>query len=34
MITFVAVVPAGLGLALKQGLDWHSLRQLGREAAK
>jgi uncharacterized membrane protein YbhN (UPF0104 family) len=34
MITFVAVVPAGLGLALKEGLDWHSLRQLGREAAK
>jgi len=34
IVTFVAVVPAGLGLALKEGLDWHSLRQLGREAAK
>lgn len=32
IITFVAVVPAGLGLALKEGLDWHSLRQLGQEA--
>ena len=34
VITFVAVVPVGLGLALKEGLDWHSLRQLGREATK
>ena len=34
IITFVAVVPAGLSLALKEGLDWHSLRQLGREAVK
>ena len=34
IITFVAVVPAGLGLALKEGLDWHSLRQMGRGAAK
>jgi uncharacterized membrane protein YbhN (UPF0104 family) len=32
-ITFVAIVPIGLGLALKEGLDWHSLRQIGREAA-
>jgi uncharacterized protein (TIRG00374 family) len=34
IITFVVVVPAGLVLALKEGLDWHSLRQMGREAAK
>jgi uncharacterized membrane protein YbhN (UPF0104 family) len=32
-ITFVAIVPVGLGLALKEGLDWHSLRQLGRETS-
>lgn len=32
IITFVAIVPVGLGLALKEGLDWHSLRQIGREA--
>jgi hypothetical protein len=34
IITFVAVVPAGLGLAPKTRLDWHSLRQLNREVAK
>jgi hypothetical protein len=34
IITFVAVVPAGLALALKDGLDWHSLRRMGREAVK
>ena len=34
ILTFVAIVPVGLGLALKEGLDWHSLRQLGREAAE
>lgn len=33
ILTFVAIVPVGLGLALKEGLDWHSLRQIGREAA-
>jgi hypothetical protein len=33
IITFVAVVPVGLGLALKEGLDWHSLRQIGRETS-
>jgi hypothetical protein len=27
-------VPVGLGLALKEGLDWRSLRQIGREAAE
>jgi glycosyltransferase 2 family protein len=32
IITFVAIVPVGLGLSLKEGLDWHSLRQIGREA--
>lgn len=34
ILTFVAIVPVGLGLALKEGLDWHSLRQIGREAAE
>ena len=29
IITFVAIVPVGLGLALKEGLDWRSLRQIG-----
>ena len=33
IITFVAVVPVGLGLAIKEGLDWRSLRQLGRETS-
>ena len=33
LITFVAVVPVGLGLALKEGLDWHSLRRIGRETS-
>jgi uncharacterized protein (TIRG00374 family) len=33
IVTFVAVVPVGLGLALKEGLDWHSLRQMGRETS-
>ena len=32
-ITFVAVVPVGLVLAVKEGLDWHSLRRLGRGAS-
>ena len=31
IITFVAIVPVGLGLALKEGLDWHSLRRISRE---
>ena len=32
ILTFVAIVPVGLSLALKEGLDWHSLRKIGREA--
>ena len=32
VLTFVAIVPVGLGLALKEGLSWHMLRQAGREA--
>jgi glycosyltransferase 2 family protein len=34
IITFVAIVPLGLLLALKQGLDWHSIRRLGPEASE
>ena len=33
-LTFVAIVPFGLLLALKEGLDWHALRRIGREAAE
>ena len=33
LITFVAVTPVGVALALKEGLDWHSLRQIGRETS-
>ena len=33
-ITFVAIVPLGLFVALKEGLDWHSLRRIGREASE
>jgi glycosyltransferase 2 family protein len=33
-ITFVAIVPLGLLVALKEGLDWHSLRRIGREASE
>jgi uncharacterized protein (TIRG00374 family) len=29
-ITFVAVVPLGLLIALKEGLDWRSLKRIGR----
>lgn len=32
-LTFVAIVPAGLLVALKEGLDWRSLRRLGQEAS-
>jgi glycosyltransferase 2 family protein len=32
-LTFVAIVPVGLLLALKEGLDWHALRRIGREAS-
>ena len=30
IVTFVVIVPIGLGLAVKEGLDWHSLRRIGR----
>jgi glycosyltransferase 2 family protein len=33
MITFVAIVPVGLALVFSEGLKWHNLRQLGREAS-
>jgi glycosyltransferase 2 family protein len=31
ILTFVAIVPVGLVLALKEGLDWRSLSRIGRE---
>ncbi len=33
ILTFVAIVPLGLIVALKEGLDWHSLRDAGREVS-
>ena len=33
IITFVAIVPVGLILVFREGLEWHNLRQLGREAS-
>jgi uncharacterized protein (TIRG00374 family) len=33
IITFVAIVPVGLVLVFKEGLQWHNLRQIGREAS-
>jgi len=33
IITFVAIVPLGLSVAVKEGLDWHSLKRIGREAS-
>ena len=33
LLTFVAIVPIGLFLGLKEGLDWHSLKRIGREAS-
>jgi hypothetical protein len=33
IITFVENAPVGLGLALKQGLDWRGLRRIGRETS-
>ena len=33
-ITFVAIVPFGLILALREGLNWRNLREIGREAAQ
>jgi hypothetical protein len=32
-LTFVAIVPVGLVLGLKEGLDWHSLKRIGQEAS-
>jgi uncharacterized protein (TIRG00374 family) len=32
-LTFVAIVPIGLFLGLKEGLDWRSLRRMGREVS-
>lgn len=34
VVTFVAVVPFGLFLALREGLNWASLRAVGREASQ
>src|SRR5262249_47307702 len=31
IVTFVAIVPLGLIEALREGLNWHSLKQIGRE---
>jgi uncharacterized membrane protein YbhN (UPF0104 family) len=31
ILTFVAIVPVGLLMAVKEGLDWHSLGRIGRE---
>jgi hypothetical protein len=33
LITFVTVVPVGLWVAIREGLNWHALRQVGREAS-
>jgi uncharacterized protein (TIRG00374 family) len=33
IITFVVIVPVGLLVGLKEGLDWHSLRHLGDEVS-
>ena len=33
-ITFVAIVPIGLLVALKDGQDWRSLRRIGREVSE
>ena len=34
ILTFVAIVPVGLGLALKEGLNLAGLRRIGREASQ
>lgn len=34
ILSFVVIVPVGLALAVKEGLDWHSLRKIGREAVQ
>jgi glycosyltransferase 2 family protein len=33
VLTFVAIVPIGLFLGLKEGLDWRSLKRIGREGS-
>ena len=33
ILTFVVIVPVGLLVGLKEGLDWHSLRHLGDEVS-
>lgn len=33
IMTFVVIVPFGFLLALREGLQWHSLRQIGREVS-
>ena len=33
VLTFVAIVPVGLFMGLKEGLDWHSLRRIGDEVS-
>jgi glycosyltransferase 2 family protein len=33
-ITFVVIVPIGMLVAVKEGLDWHSLKRIGREASE
>src|SRR5262249_26066286 len=34
ILRFVAVVPFGMALAVKEGLDWRSLRRIGAESAE
>lgn len=34
ILSFVVIVPVGLAIAVKEGLDWHSLRKMGREASE
>jgi len=34
ILSFVVVVPVGLALAVKQGLDWQSLRKIGQGASQ
>jgi hypothetical protein len=34
ILSFVVVVPVGLVLAVKEGLDWRSLRQIGQGASQ
>jgi len=33
-MSFVVVVPVGLFWALREGLNWRKLRQLGEEASR